>query len=106
MRIEKKDLQEKGYFDEKNKKKIPYLPLRIGVITSPTGSVIHDIINRISDRFKTPSGFMACCSSRSRCCQKILLKPLLVLIKFLDQHRPDVIIIARGGGSTEDLNGV
>ena len=49
----KKRLIEKGYFDNENKKKIPYLPSRIGVITSPTGSVIHDIINRISDRFKT-----------------------------------------------------
>ena len=49
----KKRLIEKGYFDNENKKQIPYLPSRIGVITSPTGSVIHDIINRISDRFKT-----------------------------------------------------
>ena len=50
----KKRLKDKGYFDDANKQKIPYLPSRIGVITSPTGSVIHDIINRISDRFKTP----------------------------------------------------
>ena len=50
----KKRLKKKGYFDDENKKKIPYLPSRIGVITSPTGSVIHDIINRISNRFKTP----------------------------------------------------
>ena len=49
----KKRLIEKGYFDSEHKKQIPYLPSRIGVITSPTGSVIHDIINRISDRFKT-----------------------------------------------------
>ena len=50
----KKRLREKGYFDQGSKKKIPYLPSRIGVITSPTGSVIHDIINRVSERFKTP----------------------------------------------------
>ena len=50
----KRRLKEKGYFDDIKKKPIPYLPSRIGVITSPTGSVIHDIINRISDRFKTP----------------------------------------------------
>ena len=50
----KKRLKDKGYFDVKKKKKIPYLPSKIGVITSPTGSVIYDIINRISDRFKTP----------------------------------------------------
>ena len=47
----KKRLKEKGLFDQKNKKELPYLPSRIGIITSPTGSVIHDIINRIKIRF-------------------------------------------------------
>jgi len=47
----KNKLQAKGIFDQKNKKEIPYLPEKIAVITSPTGSVIHDIINRIKERF-------------------------------------------------------
>ena len=47
----KKRLQTQGLFDQKYKKSIPYLPLRLGIITSPTGSVIHDIINGLKDRF-------------------------------------------------------
>ena len=43
--------KEKGYFDSQYKQSLPYLPNKIGVITSPTGSVIHDIINRIKARF-------------------------------------------------------
>ena len=50
----KKRLQKKGYFDEKNKKKLPFIPQRIGIITSPTGSVVYDIINRVNDRFPMP----------------------------------------------------
>jgi exodeoxyribonuclease VII large subunit len=53
--IEKRRLRllEEGYFDEKHKKSLPFLPKTIGVITSPTGAVIEDIINRISARFPT-----------------------------------------------------
>ena len=47
----KKLLADEGLFSENLKKDIPYLPRVIGVITSPTGSVIRDIIHRISDRF-------------------------------------------------------
>ena len=41
----------KGIFDEKYKKQLPFLPNKIGIITSPTGSVIHDILNRLKERF-------------------------------------------------------
>ena len=47
----KKRLALKGVFDEKYKKPLPYIPNKIGIITSPTGSVIHDIINRVKERF-------------------------------------------------------
>ena len=47
----KKKLKSKGIFDEKYKKKLPLIPKKIGIITSPTGSVIHDIINKIKERF-------------------------------------------------------
>jgi Exonuclease VII, large subunit len=50
----KKRLQKKGYFDEDKKISLPFLPERLGIITSPTGSVVHDIINRVSDRFPMP----------------------------------------------------
>ena len=98
----KKRLAAKGIFDEKYKKNIPFLPKKVGIITSPTGSVIHDIINRIKERFPI----------------KVDLWPVLVqgkestgtIVKaikgFNDNtyiEKPDVIIIARGGGSVEDL---
>ena len=47
----KKKLQKLGYFDENNKKKLPYIPNIIGIITSPTGAVIEDIKKRIKERF-------------------------------------------------------
>ena len=93
-------MQKLGYFDEKNKKKLPYIPNIIGIITSPTGAVIEDIKKRIKERF--PSN--------------ILLWPVAVQGNNAEQEiesailgfnifkkKPDVIILARGGGSLEDL---
>ncbi len=97
----KKRLSEKGYFDDTNKKKIPYLPSRIGVITSPTGSVIHDIINRISDRFKTPIDLWPVAVQGTEAAKNII-KAINGFNEFIID-KPDVIIVARGGGSTEDL---
>ena len=98
----KKRLREKGYFDPDIKKKIPYLPSRIGVITSPTGSVIHDIINRISERFKTPIDIWSVAVQGTEAARNII-DAINGFNSIDDQNRPDVIIIARGGGSTEDL---
>ena len=96
----KKKLENLGFFAEKNKKKLPYIPNIIGIITSPTGAVIEDMKKRIKERF--PSN--------------ILLWPVAVqgndsekeiesAIKGFNllEIKPDVIIIARGGGSLEDL---
>ncbi|MDC0625386.1 exodeoxyribonuclease VII large subunit [Alphaproteobacteria bacterium] len=98
----KKRLKEKGYFDQETKKKIPYLPSRIGVITSPTGSVIHDIINRVSERFKTPIDLWPVAVQGTEAPQNII-DAINGFNSIDDQNKPDVIIIARGGGSTEDL---
>tara|TARA_Y100001970_G_C14249325_1_gene870626 strand:+ start:4090 stop:5421 length:1332 start_codon:yes stop_codon:yes gene_type:complete len=97
----KKRLSKKGYFDILNKKKIPYLPSKIGVITSPTGSVIHDIINRISDRFKTPIDVWPVAVQGTNAPQNII--DAINGFNRIKDDKPDVIIIARGGGSTEDL---
>ena len=97
----KKRLKKKGYFEESNKKSIPYLPSRIGVITSPTGSVIYDIINRISDRFKTPIDLWPV-SVQGADAPKNIIEAIMGFNNLL-KIKPDVIIIARGGGSTEDL---
>ena len=98
----KKRLKAKGYFDQEIKKKTPYLPSRIGVITSPTGSVIHDIINRISERFKTPVDLWPV-SVQGTEAPKSIINAINRFNSIEDHNRPDVIIIARGGGSTEDL---
>ena len=97
----KKRLIAKGYFDHENKKKIPYLPSRIGVITSPTGSVIHDIINRISDRFKTHIDLWPVAVQGTEASNNI--NDAINGFNKFTKDKPDVIIIARGGGSTEDL---
>ena len=96
----KEKLSQEGLFSEEHKKLIPKMPRRIGVITSPTGAAVRDIINVIGRRFPL---------------SKIYIYPALVqgvgaeesLIKALDyldsSNLVDVIIIGRGGGSIEDL---
>ena len=96
----KKKLQAEGLFDPAKKKKIPRYPARVGVITSPTGAAVRDIVNVLSRRFPYA---------------KMLLYPTLVqgaeaapqlisgLRYFNETRSADVIIIGRGGGSAEDL---
>jgi len=98
----KKRLKEKGLFKEENKKKLPYLPSKIGIITSPTGSVIHDIIKRLRDRFPTDIDLWPVAVQGSESANSIILA-LKGFNNELFANKPDVIIIARGGGSTEDL---
>lgn len=96
----KKKLQREGLFDESAKKRLPYMPETIGVITSPKGSVIRDIINILSRRFYNV---------------RIKVYPVQVqgeqaagqiaaaLRRLNALDLVEVIIIARGGGSLEDL---
>jgi exodeoxyribonuclease VII large subunit len=96
----KKKLYEEGLFDEKYKQPLPMLPLKIGVVTSPTGAAVKDMINIIHRRFSNI---------------QILLNPVKVqgpgaaeeiaeaLDEFNRTREVDVIIIGRGGGSLEDL---
>ncbi|MDE1968615.1 MAG: exodeoxyribonuclease VII large subunit [Alphaproteobacteria bacterium] len=101
----KKKLAAEGLFDDAHKRKLPYLPDVIGVVTSPTGAVIRDILHRLSDRFP----------------RRVLVWPVPVqgegaaeaiaaAITGFDAldgagavPRPDLLIVARGGGSLEDL---
>jgi exodeoxyribonuclease VII large subunit len=93
-----------GLFAPERKRPLPYLPATIGVVTSPTGAVIRDILHRLADRF--PS--------------RVIVWPVLVqgagaaeqvaaavrgFSEMPDGHplRPDLVIVARGGGSIEDL---
>ena len=98
----KKKLAAEGLFDPGHKKKLPFLPATVGVVTSPTGAVIRDILHRIGDRFPV----------------RVILWPALVqgdtaapqitrairgFNAMQGADRPDVLIVGRGGGSIEDL---
>ena len=100
----RRKLAAEGLFDAGRKKKLPFLPEVIGVVTSPTGAVIRDIMHRLQARFP----------------RRVLLWPVAVqgekaaaeiaaaiagFNAFDGKHlpRPDLIIVARGGGSVEDL---
>ena len=101
----RKALAAEGLFDESRKRPLPFLPEVIGVVTSPTGAVIRDILHRLADRFP----------------RRVLLWPVAVqgeaaaaeIAHAIDGFsliasdgplpRPDVLIVARGGGSLEDL---
>ena len=98
----KKKLEKKGIFEDKHKKKIPYLPRKIGVITSSSGSVIHDIINRIKDRFPTDIDIWPVAVQGVNASEDIIMA-IEGFNKINDGSQPDIIIIARGGGSAEDL---
>ena len=96
----KKKLSLLGYFDNKNKKRIPKFPSRIGVITSETGAVIKDIIHRVSERFPLELVLYPANVQGEKS-----LKDLIDGINYFNNtlSTPDLIIIARGGGSLEDL---
>ena len=98
----KKRLQSQGLFDKKYKKNIPYLPSRLGIITSPTGSVIHDIINRLKERFPINVDLWPVPVQGSEAAIAIIAA-LKGFNSNSSHNQPDAIIIARGGGCTDDL---
>ena len=100
-------LAAEGLFDPARKKPLPYLPDIIGVITSPSGAVIRDILHRLRDRFPRrvlvwPVAVQgqACAPEVARAIAGFNALPIGGKIP-----RPDLIIVARGGGSIEDLWG-
>ncbi len=98
-----KFLQE-GLFDVAHKQKIPFLPKVIGVVTSPSGAVIRDIIHRVSDRFPTHVIVWPTPVQGEGAADKIATAiDGFNKLPIINIPRPDVIIVARGGGSLEDL---
>ena len=98
----KKRLATKGLFDEKYKQKLPFIPNRIGIITSPTGSVIYDIINRLKDRFPVNIDLWPTAVQGNQAAEMII-DAIKGFNDLQYSEKPCVIIIARGGGSVEDL---
>ena len=102
----KKSLEREGLFSEEYKKIIPYIPKTIGVITSPSGAVIRDIIHRIEERFPLEVLVWPVRVQGETCPEEVI--DAIEGFHLVDQSnisRPDVIIVARGGGSLEDLWG-
>lgn len=96
----KEKLSEEGLFDEKYKKEIPKLPRSIGVVTSKTGAVIRDIINVTTRRFPNVNIKLYPASVQGKGAADTIVKA----INFFNKEKNvDVIIVARGGGSLEDL---
>lgn len=95
-------LQEEGLFREDLKKKIPLLPKKIGVVTSPSGAVINDIIRTLKRRNPHFDLLIYPAAVQGEGCPVEIASG----IKYLDEREDiDVIIVARGGGSYEDLFG-
>jgi len=97
----KKDLESRGYFKDSHKLIIPKFPTKIGILTSATGSVIHDIIHRIENRFPLTNLEVYPIPVQGK-------KTHTEIIEYLDlieisQEKPDLIIFARGGGSLEEM---
>ena len=101
----RKKLLAEGLFNPEHKKPIPYLPEIIAVITSPSGAVIKDILHRLSDRFPSHVYICPVAVQGERSAKQVsnAIDQLNQLSKETNVKRPDLIIVARGGGSLEDL---
>ncbi len=103
----RKKLLAEGLFARERKRPLPYLPRVIGVITSPTGAVIRDILHRLDDRF--PSHVLVWpVRVQGDTCAPEVVNAIEGFNAFLPDGpipRPDLLIVARGGGSIEDLWG-
>ncbi len=96
-----------GLFDAGRKRPLPYLPRVIGVVTSPSGAVIRDILHRLRDRFPVQVIVWPVAVQGERCAPEVAraITGFNALAPGGKVPRPDVLIVARGGGSIEDLWG-
>ncbi|MBB3993005.1 exodeoxyribonuclease VII large subunit [Sulfitobacter undariae] len=100
-------LAAEGLFDPARKRPLPYLPEIIGVVTSPSGAVIRDILHRLRDRFPRKVLIWPVAVQGTRCAPEVAhaIAGFNRLTPGGALPRPDLIIVARGGGSVEDLWG-
>ena len=103
----KQKLQAEGLFDSEHKQALPFLPEVVGVVTSPTGSVIRDILHRFRDRFPRNVLVWPVSVQGDNCPDDVVsaVRGFNALEPGGRIPRPDILIIARGGGSVEDLWG-
>jgi len=95
----KEELAAKGYFDEGRKRPIPALPLKIGVVTSPTGAVIQDIISTLERRSPHCQIYLCPATVQGEAAPEAIANAITTL----QNTDADVLIVGRGGGSIEDL---
>jgi len=105
MEERKKKLAAEGLFDEARKQLLPFLPEVIGVVTSPTGAVIRDILHRLEDRFPRRVLVWPVKVQGEGSAEQIAgaIRGFNALPEGGRIPRPDLLIVARGGGSLEDL---
>ncbi len=96
----KEKLQLRGWFDPQHKKPLPGLPRKIGIVTSPTGAVIQDILNVLTRRF---AGFQVILNPVKVQGEGAAVEIAQAIQDFNKYNLADVLIIGRGGGSIEDL---
>ena len=101
----KKQFAAEGLFDAAHKKALPFLPQTIGVVTSASGAVIRDIIHRVRDRFPSHILLWPTPVQGEGTAEKVAaaIEGFNRLSAQSSPRRPDVLIVARGGGSLEDL---
>ncbi|MFU7527035.1 exodeoxyribonuclease VII large subunit [Qipengyuania sp. ASV99] len=98
-------LEAEGVFAATRKRRLPFLPRTIGVVTSPTGSVIRDILHRLADRFPSHVVVWPVLVQGQGAAEQVAaaIRGFSALEPGGAAARPDVVIVARGGGSVEDL---
>ncbi len=103
----KKQLESEGLFAASRKKPLPFLPQIIGVVTSPSGAVIRDILHRLRERFPRKVLIWPVAVQGANCAAEVAraIDGFNRLTPGGALPRPDLIIVARGGGSVEDLWG-
>src|SRR3989344_1469518 len=92
--------REEGLFDAKNKKPLPFLPKKIGVVPSPTGAAIRDILKVLHQRFESTNVLLIPVRVQGEGAAEEVAEAIFLLNKRDDI---DVMIVGRGGGSMEDL---
>jgi exodeoxyribonuclease VII large subunit len=107
LEARRQKLAAEGLFDAARKRPIPYLPAVIGVVTSPSGAVIRDILHRLADRFPSRVILWPVAVQGEKCAPEVTaaIRGFNALPPGGPIPRPDLIIVARGGGSVEDLWG-
>lgn len=101
----KTKLAKEGLFDEELKRRLPYFPKRVGVVTSPNGAAFHDILNVLGRRTKTVHITLIPTRVQGETAGEEIEKAIKLANKFNEtaSEKIDVLIVGRGGGSSEDL---